>query len=204
MESVMASVEGAVEDAKSVAMPGRSPGRVHNSLETMEVLGNKADRIIELSGRLSGWLTVLLVLLVAFDVGARYLFHVSWVVEQELEWHVLAVIALMSASYTLQQGEHVRVDVFYQYYSDRTKQWMDILVPLLVVVPISLFIAYVSVHFSVMAYEINEGSPDPGGLPYRWILKAFVPFGFVLVAIQGAAMTLQAAAKLSRIRLAEG
>jgi len=204
MENVIASVEEALEDARPVATPGQASGRVNRSLEITEALAKKADRTIELSGRLSGWLTVLLVLLVAFDVGARYLFHVSWVAEQEIEWHVLAVIALMSASYTLQQGEHVRVDVFYQYYSERTKQWMDILVPLLVVVPVSLFIAYVSVHFSVMAYDINEGSPDPGGLPYRWILKAFVPFGFLLVAIQGVAMVLQAAAKLARIRLAEG
>lgn len=175
-------------------------GGTHWSFAGADALARKADRLIELLGRLSGWLTVLLVLLVAFDVAARYLFHVSWVAEQELEWHVLAVISLLSASYTLQQGEHVRVDVFYQYYSDRAKQWLDVLVPLLVVVPVSLFIAYVSVHFSAMAYNIDEGSPDPGGLPYRWILKAFVPLGFLLVAIQGASMTLQAAAKLARLR----
>jgi len=165
-------------------------------IQTADRWGGRIDRVVERIGQASAWLTVLLVLLVAFDVGARYLFHVSWVPEQEFEWHVLAVIALMAGSYTLQQGEHVRVDVLYQYYSEKTKLWMDVLLPVLVVVPIGLFIAYMSLHFVQMSYAINESSPDPGGLPYRWALKAFIPIGFALVSLQGVAMLLQAIAKL--------
>lgn len=158
--------------------------------------GRRLDRVVEIIGRATAWLTLLLVLLVAFDVGARYLFHVSWVPEQEFEWHVLAVIALIAASYTLQQGEHVRVDVFYQHYSEKTKLWLDVLLPVLIVVPVGLFIAYMSLHFVEMSYAIREGSPDPGGLPDRWLLKAFVPIGFALVALQGVAMFLQAVVNL--------
>ena len=160
--------------------------------------GARLDRGIELLGQTFAWLTLALVLLVAFDVGARYLFHVSWVAEQELEWHVLAVIALMASAYTLQQGEHVRVDVFYQHYSERAKLWLDVLLPILVVIPVGLFIAYMSLHFVSMSYAIHEGSPDPGGLPARWALKAFIPIGFSLVALQGLAMSLLAADKLRR------
>ena len=160
--------------------------------------GARLDRGIEVLGQTFAWLTLALVLLVAFDVGARYLFHVSWVAEQELEWHVLAVIALMASAYTLQQGEHVRVDVFYQHYSERAKLWLDVLLPILVVIPVGLFIAYMSLHFVSMSHAIHEGSPDPGGLPARWALKAFIPIGFSLVALQGLAMSLLAADKLRR------
>ncbi|ACX95676.1 TRAP transporter small permease subunit [Halothiobacillus neapolitanus] len=152
----------------------------------------RLDWFIEKISQSVAWLTLVLVLLVAFDVGARYLFHRSWVAEQELEWHILAVIAMMAAAYTLQQGEHVRVDVFYQYYSDRVKMWMDALFPLLIVIPVGLTIAFMSVHFFQMAYAIGEGSPDPGGLPYRWVIKAFIPLGFLLVSLQGVVMTIQA------------
>lgn len=152
----------------------------------------RLDWFIEKISQPVAWLTLVLVLLVAFDVGARYLFHRSWVAEQELEWHILAVIAMMAAAYTLQQGEHVRVDVFYQYYSDRVKMWMDALFPLLIVIPVGLTIAFMSVHFVQMAYAIGEGSPDPGGLPYRWVIKAFIPLGFLLVSLQGVVMTIQA------------
>lgn len=199
----MAVIGESVQASPTDDAPGRPAGSAHRAIELADAWGKRMDKAIEWSGRASSWLTIVLVLMVAFDVGARYLFHVSWVAEQELEWHVLAVVALMSASYTLQQGEHVRVDVFYQHYSERTKQWLDVLMPVLVVVPLALFISYVSVHFSAMAYDIHEGSPDPGGLPHRWILKAFVPFGFLLVAVQGVAMTLQSAAKLARLKLGE-
>lgn len=156
------------------------------------------DRSVQWLGRFTSWFTLLLVLMVAFDVGARYLFRVSWVSQQELEWHLLAVIALISASYTLQQGEHVRVDVFYQHYSERVKRWLDVILPLAVVVPVAGFIAVVSLKFVSMSYSIGEGSPDPGGLPARWALKAFVPFGFALVALQGLAMAALAFVRLRR------
>ena len=152
----------------------------------------RLDWLVEKISQSTAWLTLILVLLVAFDVGARYLFHRSWVAEQELEWHVLAIIALMAAAYTLQQGEHVRVDIFYQYYSNRVKMWMEALFPLLIVIPVGLTIAFMSIHFVQMSYAIGEGSPDPGGLPYRWIIKAFIPLGFVLVSLQGVVMTFQA------------
>jgi TRAP-type mannitol/chloroaromatic compound transport system permease small subunit len=154
------------------------------------------DHLVGHLGRATSWLTLLLVVLVAGDVLFRYVWHVSSVAEQELEWHVLAVIALLGASYTLQQGEHVRVDIFYQHYSLRVKRWMDVLVPLLAVVPTGLFVAWLALHFVGQSWEVAEGSPDPGGLPARYLLKAFVPLGFFLIAVQGIAMTLSGIAKL--------
>lgn len=148
------------------------------------------DRLVARIGRATSWLTLLLVLLVAADVLFRYVWHVSSVAEQEFEWHVLAVIALIGASYTLQQGEHVRVDIFYQHYGRRLKQWLDVLMPALIVVPTMLFVTFLSLNFVGMSYEVLEGSPDPGGLPARYLIKAFVPIGFFLVALQGMAMVL--------------
>ncbi len=38
---------------------------------------------------------------------------------------------------------------------------------------------------------IGEGSPDPGGLPYRFLLRAFIPLGFALLALQAAAQAIR-------------
>lgn len=186
----------AVEESTCAARPAqvlpdagarsRVPASVH-----AQRFADVLDRLVERTGRASAWLTLLLVLLVAGDVAARYFWHVSSVAEQELEWHVLAVIAMLAASYTIQQGEHVRVDIFYNRYSERVKQWMEVLLPLLVILPVALFLAAVSVKFVWMSYAINESSPDPGGLPARWLLKAVMPLGFGLVALQGVAMTIK-------------
>ena len=89
-----------------------APNRVA-SLPDVGGVASFLDHLVARIGRVTSWLTLLLVLLVAGDVLFRYIWHVSSVAEQEFEWHVLAVIAMIGASYTLQQGEHVRVDIFY-------------------------------------------------------------------------------------------
>lgn len=154
-------------------------------------LAQRIDASIGLMGRLAAWLTLVLVFLVAGDVIARYVWHVGSVAEQQLEWHVLAVIAMLSASFTLQQDEHVRVDIFYQGYSARTRRIIDTLVYLLIVVPTSAFIAAKSVHFVVQSYQLGEGSDTPGGLPDLFILKAFVPLGFALVCMEALALGIR-------------
>lgn len=174
-----------------------APNRVAQ-LPDAEGIAGLLDRTVARLGRATAWLTLLLVLMVAADVLLRYIWRISSVAGQELEWHVLAVIALMGASYTLQQGEHVRVDIFYQRYSARVKRWMDVLMPALVIVPTMLFIAWLSIDFVGMSWEVREASPDPGGLPARYALKAFVALGFLLVALQGIAMTLYGITQLRK------
>ena len=173
-----------------------APNRVAKLPDTKGI-AHFLDQIVAHLGKATAWLTLLLVFLVAGDVLFRYVWHISSVAEQEFEWHVLAVIALFGASYTLQQGDHVRVDIFYERYSPRVKRWMDVLLPALFIVPTMLFIAILSLQFVGMSWEIKESSPDPGGLPGRYLIKTFVPLGFFLVALQGIAMTLSGITQLN-------
>ncbi len=143
------------------------------------------DRSIERLGRATAWLTLVLVVMVAGDVLFRYLWHLGSVAEQEMQWHLLAVISMISASYTFQQNEHVRVDIFYQHYGPRTKQILEIVISLLIVVPSMLFLTWMCLDFVYQSWSLGEGSSDPGGLPARYVIKAFVPLGFALVALQG-------------------
>ncbi|AWN16828.1 TRAP transporter small permease subunit [Salinisphaera sp. LB1] len=169
---------------------------MHMSIQFFsQSLGRLADGIdggIHWMGRICAWLTLVLVLLVASDVLARYIWHVGSVAEQQLEWHLLAVVAMLSAPFTLQQDEHVRVDIFYQSFSEPTRRRINILVCFLIIIPTSVFIAYVSMRFVTMAYQMGEGSATPGGLPDRFLLKAFVPLGFVLIALEGMALGIRA------------
>lgn len=173
-----------------------APNRVAKLPDTKGI-AHFLDTLVARLGQATAWLTLILVLLVAGDVLFRYVWHVSSVAEQELEWHVLAIIALFGASYTLQQGDHVRVDILYERYNTRVKQWMDILFPALIIVPTMLFITILSFKFFYMSWEIREVSPDPGGLPARYLIKAAVPVGFFMVVLQGIAMTLYGITKLN-------
>ena len=153
------------------------------------------DRAIERIGRAASWLTLAIAVLMAVNVLLRYGFSLGSVWAQELEWHLLAPLALVGMTYALNQGEHVRVDVLYARYSPRGQAAVDLLAALLAVAISGLVIRY-SIQYVGQSYAIGEISADPGGLKYRWALKALIPLGFALFAVQAAAQGVAAARRL--------
>jgi TRAP-type mannitol/chloroaromatic compound transport system permease small subunit len=162
-------------------------------LQILEPVAKLIDKINETVGRLSGWLVVVLVLLICYDVAMRYLFQAGSVALQELEWHLFALIFLLGAAYTLKYDEHVRVDIFYQahWMTTKRKALVDLFGCLFMLLPFCWLMIYSSIPFVTAAYGWGEASPDPGGLPYRWLLKAMIPIGFALLALQGVAMSIR-------------
>ncbi|MEA1893068.1 MAG: TRAP transporter small permease subunit [Campylobacterota bacterium] len=130
---------------------------------------------------------IILVLLVVYDATARYLFSTGSIALQELEWHLFDVIILFGIAYTLKENAHVRVDIFYASYSDKTKAVINIISSLFFILPFSLLIIYIGVDFVALSFAQNEGSSNPGGLEYRYMVKSLLPLSFVfllLVAIK--------------------
>ena len=151
------------------------------------------ERFSEACGRGLSWLVLALVLLVFYDVIMRYFFLSGSIAIQELEWHLFSLIFLLGAAYTLKHDDHVRLDLVYRsrFMSDYRQAWVNLVSSLLFLIPFCILIIKSSWPFVFQAYQFAEGSPDPGGLPYRWVLKAAIPLGFVLLIIQGAGETLK-------------
>ena len=149
------------------------------------------DRWVDAVGRAASWLTLAIVVLMAANVLLRYTFSIGSVWSQELEWHLLAPMVLAGMTYALGQGEHVRVDVLYAKYPPRAQAAVDVLSALLAVAFALLVIRY-SLPYLMQSWSIGEISSDPGGLPYRWALKALIPLGFALFALQAAAQGVAA------------
>lgn len=144
-----------------------------------------ADGLSENVGRGVSWLTTVLVAVVCYDVFTRYLLKQSYVAVQEMEWHLFALIFLLGAAYTLKHDRHVRVDVFYSRFSPRTKAIVNLAGSILFLVPFGLIGVWGAQTFVKASFTFMETSPDPGGLPFRFLLKAMIPVGFLLVLLQG-------------------
>ncbi len=157
----------------------------------MGAYSQAVDRLVDLLGRAASWLTLAIVLLMATNVLLRYAFGIGSVWAQELEWHLLAPLVLVGMTYALNKGEHVRVDVFYARYSPRLQAAVDMLTALLAVVIAGLLIRY-AIGYVMQSYSIDEVSQDPGGLTHRWVLKALIPLGFALFALQASAQGVAA------------
>jgi len=133
-----------------------------------------------------------------YDVAMRYLFRSGSIALQELEWHLFALVILFGASYTLKHDDHVRVDLIYssERVSDRQRLMIDIFGNLFFLLPFATLVIWNSAPFAYDAFFRAEISPDPGGLTQRWMLKAAVPLGFTLLALQGIADTIKGLMKL--------
>lgn len=141
------------------------------------------DRI----GRAVSWLTFGLVLLVVIDVTLRYLFNQTAVWIGELEWHLFAFVFLLSAGYALRHDRHVRVDLFYDAFSPRDRALVNLVGHTVLLLPWCGLLVWVSAQYALDSYRLGEGSPDPGGLPFRFVVKSAIPLGFFLLLLQGLA-----------------
>ncbi|MFW7378328.1 MAG: TRAP transporter small permease subunit [Oligoflexus sp.] len=181
----------------------------------------KAMRAIEGISRglqkFCGIACILLVLITVQQVAARYIWQSSSVALQELQWHLFGLIFLLAGAACLASDEHVRVDVFYSQLNPRQKAWINLLGVLLFILPccwILMTYGWQDVqqargfHTSITELDSNtktpgifsaigqffltgESSPDPGGLPARWIIKSALPLGTLFLFLQAIVLAMQ-------------
>lgn len=159
----------------------------------LHLVSRKINAINEITGKITAWLTVLLVALVCFDVVARKIFNFSRVWIMDLEWHFFALIFLLAAGYALKHGRHVRVDLFYANYSKKDKALTDFWGTLLFLIPWSIVVIVYSWGYALQSFHLQEGASEPGGLPARWVIKFCITLGITLLFLQAIALLIDAA-----------
>jgi len=157
--------------------------------------------IVEFVGKATSWLTTILVLFVCFDVFRRYFLKDSAAWIMELEWHLFALIFLLGAAYTLKHNKHVRVDAFYENFSTKDKALVNLIGGLVLLIPWCCIMIYMSWTYAYNSFLINESSPDPGGLPARYIIKFSIVLGIGLLLLQSVAMVIESWQKIKSDRL---
>ena len=154
------------------------------------------DRISEGTGRIVMWLALAMVLLTSYNVFERYVLGRNTTYLIELNWHLYSVIFLLGAAYTLKHDGHVRVDMLYHKLGSRGRAWINLLGSLFFLLPLAGFLIWGTLWSKYGGFENSfvgrswrfwERSPDPGGLPARYLLKTMIPVGFALLALQGLA-----------------
>jgi TRAP-type mannitol/chloroaromatic compound transport system permease small subunit len=154
------------------------------------VIAERIESVIDLFGKVASWLTLSIVLLIVINVILRYSMSLGSVWSQELEWHLLAAMILFGISFSLLRGDNVRVDLFYANYTPQKKYIVDLVSAILTII-IAVFFVKLSINYVGQSFSIGEKSPDPGGIPMRWLVKSLIPIGFSLLALQGFAEMLR-------------
>jgi TRAP-type mannitol/chloroaromatic compound transport system permease small subunit len=150
---------------------------------TTSRLAGAIDTFVDLVGRATAWLVLGLALVMGANVLLRYGFSIGSIWMQEFEWHIMVPICVLGMSYALLYGEHVRVDVLFQYLSPKHKHLVNIITAILgmafCAIVIKLCMPYV-----YQSWSINEGTANPGGIDHRYIVKGLIPLGFALYFLQ--------------------
>lgn len=142
------------------------------------------DAFAEFIGKSTAWLTLAMVLITAWVVFTRHVFGAGSIALQESVTYMHATVFMLGAAYTLKQGGHVRVDIFYRRYSPFGRAWVEVLGSLLLTLPLMIFIALGSWDFVAESWRIKETSTDSGGLAWVYCLKALVPLMAISIGLQ--------------------
>lgn len=142
------------------------------------------EAFIDWSGRTVSWLSLFLVLVTFIVVVLRYVFDSGSIALQEVTTYLHATVFLVGMAYTMQQNAHVRVDIFYARFSERTRAWVNLFGALFFLLPFMLFISWVSWEYIVDSWSVLEGSREAGGLPGVFLLKSLILVMTFLLSLQ--------------------
>ncbi|MGC1948565.1 MAG: TRAP transporter small permease subunit [Pseudolabrys sp.] len=162
----------------------------------MTAVADRIDRLTSALGRAAAWLALVVVLLQFALVVARYLFGLGsvWLTETVIYAH--AALFMLAAAWTLQVGGHVRVDIFYADASAHTKALIDFVGALFLLLPFMVVLVWLSIPYAARSWSILEHSQEASGLPVVFVLKTLIPLFALLMALQGIAQAIRAAALL--------
>jgi len=149
------------------------------------------DHFTSRLGKTTAYLTLAMMFTTCIVVVLRYGFGIGSIGLQESITYMHAAVFLLCAGFTLQNNGHVRVDIFYQRFSPPKRAWIDALGSLILLIPVCIFLIWVSWQFVSRAWSITEISSEPGGLPAVFLLKTLIPLGAITLGLQGLAELLR-------------
>ena len=168
-------------------------------MELLIGLSRRIDAVNQSLGRLAGWLVLALTLVTVSQVVARYVFNASSVGMQELEWHLFGAVFLLAGAFTLKEEGHVRVDVFYAGFSNRTKGRVNAIGSILLGMSTCWVIIYIGmgskqaiINSPVANVEISQSST--AGMFIKYQMAAFLAVFAITMLIQFVSYLFEAVA----------
>ena len=145
----------------------------------------KIDRFTDRIGLAVSWLNIVLVLVVSYEVVARYFFHAPTIWVYDAAYMLYGTIFMLGAAYALHKGAHIRTDFFFESWSTRTRGTIDSVAYIALFFPTLFVFLIVSADEGWYAFTINEVSEQTPWRPILWPFKMVIPLTCLLLLIQG-------------------
>jgi TRAP-type mannitol/chloroaromatic compound transport system permease small subunit len=152
-------------------------------MQALLVLARGIDRVTAFIGKSVMWLILLAVLVSSGNAIVRKMFNWSSNSLLEMQWYLFGAAFMGAAAYTLQQNEHIRIDVFYGTRTRRTQHWIDLLGHVFFTLPFVVLMTWLLVPYAWQAFNSGQISTNAGGL-IIWPARAILAAGFALLIAQ--------------------
>ena len=146
-------------------------------------LARGIDRASAFVGKSVMWLIFVAVIVSAGNAIMRKTMNWSSNSFLELQWYLYGAAFMGAAAYTLQQNEHIRIDIFYGSRSRRTQHWIDLFGHVAFTLPFVVLMTWMLVPYAWQAWKIGQVSTNAGGLVI-WPARAILAAGFALLIAQ--------------------
>lgn len=162
-------------------------------MKVLLAISRLIDAINGAIGRWVSWLLLAAVLISAGNAVVRKMFDISSNAWLELQWYLYGTVFMLAAAYALLKNEHIRIDIVSSSWSKRTRDWIDLILHIIFLVPFSFLITWLAWPWFWNSYKIGEISSSAGGL-IVWPAKAAVFFGFLMLSAQAISEIVKRAA----------
>ena len=158
----------------------------------MTAFADRIDRMTAWIGRAAAWLCLFIVFAQFTIVLMRYGFGAGSAKLTESIIYGHAALFMLAAAWTLREGGHVRVDIFYADAPPRRKALVDLFGALLLLIPFALSLFILSLPYVARSWSILERSRETSGLPLVYLLKTLIPVFATLLVLQGISQAIRA------------
>jgi TRAP-type mannitol/chloroaromatic compound transport system permease small subunit len=147
---------------------------------------NAMQRIVTLFGHIACFILLPLQILIAlfFIVGRQFL-DIPATALQELEWQLFTACVFLLIGLAYLHDRHVRIDIFREKFSRRTRAWIELAGFFVAILPVSVLFIWQGSMETWTAFVWHEHSRATLGLGYKWIIKATVPLGATFLLLAG-------------------
>ena len=178
-------------------------GLTEKNMEGLVSVSETLREIVNRVGRAGTWLLVPLVLITMWDVVARKLVWIQIfmvanfgsffesTLMQEMEWHLHTAVFCLVLGYGYTHNRHVRVDFLREDFTFKSKAKVEFFGNIFFMLPFTLVCVYFAIIYVIDSYQINEVSASLVGLSQRWIIKTYLPIGFMTLFLAGMAVMIQ-------------
>ena len=143
------------------------------------------DKFTEVTSHVFVVVIVPLILANVVEVFARYVLRAPTMWALDVTTMSYATLFMVGAALALLKGAHVRTDMLWEGFSDRTKGMIDSLALVVFFLPTMAMLFYISIDDFFYAISIDERSSSGAWTPVLWPLRGVIPLTFFMLFLQG-------------------